>query len=143
MTQELSGLALDYDRVLLDLGAGIDGVVRHLAGAAATCLVVATDEPTSLTDAYAFMKLSWRANPEADLRVVVNMASSRQEGERTYATLKKACSSFLLREPPLAGIVRRDRAIKDAIRHQSPTLTRYPACDAARDVEALAKGLLS
>ncbi|MEM7169510.1 MAG: AAA family ATPase [Pseudomonadota bacterium] len=141
LTQDLTALAFDYDRVLLDLGAGIDSVVRHMAGTARTCLVVATDEPTSLTDAYAFMKLSWRENPEADLRVVINMAENRREGERTYATLKKACASFLLREPPLAGVIRRDKAIKDAIRHQSPTLTRYPSCSAAADVEALAAEL--
>ncbi len=137
--QDLARLALDYDRVIIDLGAGIDDAVRQLAAQSATCLVVATDEPTSLTDAYAFLKLSWRENPEADLRLVINMATTRAEGQRTYDTLKKACESFLCRTPPLAGIIRHDRAIKEAIRHQSALLTRSPTCPAAEDVERLAR----
>ncbi len=141
LAQQLLALAPSYDRVVLDLGAGVDATVRYLAARCATSLVVTTDEPTALTDAYAFMKLVLKQDPQADLRVVVNMAASRAEGERTYATLHKACSSFLKADPPLAGIIRRDPKVKDAIRSQEPLLTRHPNCDAASDVEALARDL--
>ena len=141
LAQQLLALAPSYDRVVLDLGAGVDATVRYLAARCATSLVVTTDEPTALTDAYAFMKLVLKQDPRADLRVVVNMAASRAEGERTYATLHKACSSFLKADPPLAGIIRRDPKVKDAIRSQEPLLTRHPNCDAASDVEALARDL--
>lgn len=141
LAQQLLALAPRYDRVVLDLGAGVDATVRYLAARCATSLVVTTDEPTALTDAYAFMKLVLKQDPRADLRVVVNMAASRAEGERTYATLHKACSSFLKADPPLAGIIRRDPKVKDAIRSQEPLLTRHPNCDAASDVEALARDL--
>ena len=141
LAQQLLALAPNYDRVVLDLGAGVDATVRYLAARCATSLVVTTDEPTALTDAYAFMKLVLKQDPRADLRVVVNMAASRAEGERTYATLHKACSSFLKADPPLAGIIRRDPKVKDAIRSQEPLLTRHPNCDAASDVEALARDL--
>lgn len=141
LMQELAELAPAYDWVILDLGAGLDRTVRQLAAMARTSLVVATDEPTSLTDAYAFIKLAHMQTPDADLRVVVNMASSPAEGERTYATLLKACESFLKISPKLAGVIRRDGKVKDAIRHQVPILTRHPNSPAAEDVEALARRL--
>lgn len=141
LMDDLAALAPAYDRVILDLGAGLDRTVRQLAGLARTSLVVATDEPTSLTDAYAFIKLAHMQNPKADLRIVVNMATSPAEGERTYATLLKACESFLKISPPLAGVIRRDSKVKDSIRHQVPILTRHPNSEAAQDIEALVNRL--
>ena len=142
LTNELAAFSAGYRRVILDLGAGIERTVRHLAARAATCLVVTTDEPTSLTDAYAFIKLTLMQSPTADLRIVVNMAESESDGERTYATLGKACETFLKVTPPLAGIIRRDGKVKDSIRNQSPILTRHPNAVAARNVERLAQRLV-
>ena len=70
--RQLVDAASDYHWVIMDLGAGVEGTVRHLTGPATTCLVLCTDEPTSLTDAYAFIKLSSRDNPALDARIVVN-----------------------------------------------------------------------
>ncbi len=134
-------LAQDYDRVVLDLGAGIDTGVRTLAAASGLILVVATDEPTSLTDAYAFIKVMTAQNRGAAIRIVVNMSESAKEGERTYERLKKACESFLKISPPLTGIIRRDDKVKDSIRHQTGLLTRHPGCNAAADVTAIARKL--
>ncbi len=141
LRNDLLELARGYDSVVMDMGAGVDRTVRLLAGPAGTTLVVTTDEPTSLTDAYAFIKVTRGANPAADLRIVVNMAQSAREGERTYQTIDKACQSFLKFSPPLAGIIRRDTHVRDAIRTQVPLLTRSPTCEAARDVEAVAARL--
>lgn len=141
LMDDLAALAPAYDHVILDLGAGLERTVRELAAMARTSLVVATDEPTSLTDAYAFIKLAQRHKPGCDLRIVVNMAASPAEGERTYATLLKACESFLKISPPLAGVIRRDSKVKDAIRHQIPILTRHPNSAAAADVEKLVERL--
>lgn len=138
LLQDLAELSAAYDHVVLDLGAGLERTVRQLAALAETNLIVATDEPTSLTDAYAFIKLAQQVKPNSDIRVVINMASSPAEGERTYATLLKACESFLKISPPLAGVIRRDSKVKDAIRHQVPLLTRHPTCEAASDIEKLA-----
>lgn len=134
-------MAEQYDHVVLDLAAGLEHTVRYLTRPAASCLVVTTDEPTSLTDAYAFIKLTSRDFPATAQQVVVNMAASKQAGERTYRTLAKACESFLKISPPLAGIVRRDDKVKESIRHQVPVLVRHPSTTAAQDVEALARRL--
>src|SRR4029077_14793681 len=101
-------------------------------------LVLATDEPTSLTDAYAVLKLYATDHPDGDVRVVVNQAANRQAGERTFATLERACKTFLGRAPALAGVVRRDERVRDAIRRQTLMLLRHPASPAAADVEAIA-----
>lgn len=142
LQKDLAALSSAYDNVILDLGAGLERTVRQLAALAHTSLIVATDEPTSLTDAYAFIKLAHLQNPKSDIRIAINMAGSPAEGERTYATLLKACESFLKFSPPLAGVIRRDPKVKDAIRHQMPLLTRHPASKAASDVEKLASRLI-
>src|SRR6204780_868135 len=138
LRNDLIALARQYDHVLVDLGAGVDRHVRQMAGPAAITYVVVTDEPTSLTDAYAFIKLARAANPKADLRVVVNMAANANDGNKTYDTISKACESFLHYTPQLAGIIRRDTKVRDAIRAQTPLLVRSPSSDAAQDVDAIA-----
>jgi flagellar biosynthesis protein FlhG len=66
-----------HDVVLLDLGAGLEHSVRRMAAWADTLLVVATDEPTSLTDAYAVLKLHAADRADGDARIVVNLAATR------------------------------------------------------------------
>jgi len=132
-----------YDTVLLDCGAGLDRSVRRMAAWSDTLLVVATEEPTSLTDAYATLKLHAADRPGSDARVVVNQASTPAAGARTAATLTRACLAFLGRAPIIAGTVRRDGHVQDAIRRQTPLLTRYPNCPASQDVERIAASLTS
>ena len=142
LRSDLAELAVGYDRIILDLGAGIDRTVRQLASLAGTVLVVTSEEPTALTDAYALIKVLRSADPTADIRIIVNMAQTLRDGRGTYETLAKACSSFLGFRPSLAGIVRSDRHVRETIRAQTPILSRSPASDAARDVERIAAALL-
>ncbi len=135
--------AAHYDIVLLDLGAGLDRAVRRMAAWADILLVIVTEEPTSLTDAYAVLKLYSADRQDGDARVAVNQAATRQAGERTFATLQRASQTFLGRSPGLAGVIRRDERVRDAIRRQTLLLSRHPACPAAADVEAVALTLLS
>ncbi len=139
--QELTTLAEKYDHLLIDLGAGVDKTVQMLAAKADVCLLLVNDEPTSLTDAYAFIKLGWQNHPDMDIRVVVNSADSQDAGRKTYETLSNACKNFLKRTPGFAGVIRRDARVRDAIRAQSPLITRSPKSEAAADVEALVRGL--
>ena len=141
---ELRAATALYQSVVLDLGAGLDRVVRRLA-AADTLLVVATDEPTSLTDAYAVLKLHAAdcAGGNADTRVVVNQAASASAGARTFATLARACGAFLGKAPAFAGVVRRDERVRETLRRQGLLLTRHPASPAAADIEQLAATLLA
>ena len=141
--RELVALADGYHRILIDLGAGVHRTVHMLAAKASRTLLVVDDEPTSLTDGYAFIKLGWTHYPEMDIRVVVNAAESVTRGRKTYGTLAKSCQAFLRRTPDLQGIVRRDNRVREAIRAQQPLITRSPASEAALDVEAIARSLLA
>ena len=141
MLLDVRALSAGYDVMLLDLGAGVEHAVRRVAAWADTLLVLVTDEPTSLTDAYAVLKLHAADRAAGDARALVNMAATRAAGERTFATLERACHSFLGRAPRLAGIVRRDDRVRDAIRRQTLLLTRHPGSVAAADVCAVARGL--
>ena len=142
---ELGGLS--YQDVLLDLGAGLEAATCRMAAWADMLLVVATEEPTAITDAYAVLKLYARdramlpGHGAPDARLVINQAASQSAGERTYATLARACGQFLGQTPALAGIVGRDTHVSDSIRRQTPLLTRHPTCQAALDIRRLATSL--
>ena len=137
----LGNAASRYDHVLLDLGAGLDRVVRRMACWADLLLVLATEEPTSMTDAYATLKLHAADRPDAAASIVINQAPTAAAGQRTYATLAHACQEFLGKTPPLAGIIRRDAKVVDAIRRQTLLLVRHPTSAAGEDVERVAAAL--
>ncbi|MCB1555775.1 MAG: MinD/ParA family protein [Alphaproteobacteria bacterium] len=142
LRDQLLEVGEQYDVVIADLGAGVDRTVRMFSASATRTLLVCTDEPTSLTDAYAFIKLGNAAGMSKHISVVINQAPSESEGEKTYKTLLKACENFLRLRPPLAGMIRHDPRVRDAIRHQTPILTRSPNAEAATDVERIAKLVL-
>jgi flagellar biosynthesis protein FlhG len=142
LRDQLLEVADSYDVVICDLGAGVDRTVRMLSASATRSVLVVTDEPTSLTDAYAFIKLGNAAGMSKNISIVINMAASITEGEKTYKTLLKACENFLRLRPPMAGLVRSDPKVKESIRHQTPLLIRSPNTEAAEDVEKIAVTLL-
>ena len=142
LRNDLIGLAGNYDKLIVDLGAGVDRPVRLMAGPAGLTIVVVTGDPTSLTDAYAFIKLTHAANSAANIEIVVNMAENMREGEKTYETILNVCKNFLRYQPPLLGIVRRDLKVREAIRAQTPLLKRHPSAEAAMDIEAIARKIL-
>ncbi len=134
----LADMAASYDHVLLDLAAGVDPSVTTLSRHKGRILVVMTADPTSLTDAYAFIKITHMRSPDANLGIVVNNVGTKREGERAYEAIKRACEGFLKISPPLVGIIKNDAKVVDAIRSQVPLLTRHPQSEAASDVKALA-----
>ena len=154
LLEGIRGAAQSYDSVLLDLPAGVDRSARRLAVAADVLLVVATDDPTSLTDAYAVLKLyaadrkivdqgrlTGDRPPSGEARIVINQAVNDVSGRRTYAALARACEAFLGAAPRLAGVIRRDERVRAAIRRQVPLLQHAPSCPAALDVANLAGNL--
>jgi len=141
LRDQMLDLAQRYDIVICDLGAGVDRTVRMFSATAGNTLLVTTDEPTSLTDAYAFIKLGNAAGMSKSVNIVVNMATSVAEGEKTYKTLRKACENFLRLSPPMMGMVRHDPRVKETIRHQTPLFTRSPNTEAAQDIEKIAKSV--
>ena len=138
IVEQLRMILKDYDAIIIDLGAGIDRTVRYMSACADATFVVSTDEPTSLTDAYAFIKLSHAAGHADNIRIVVNQTGSEKEGQATYSTLSKACQNFLKFTPPLIGMIRLDKRVREAIRAQTLFLTRSPNTETAQDLENIA-----
>jgi len=139
---QLVELASQYDFVIIDLGAGIEQHVQFMSSIASKVIVVLTDEPTSLTDAYAFIKLCLTRANSPEVHIVVNQAASQKEGEKTYATINRACTNFLKTSPALLGIIRKDNKVRDAIRMQSSLIEKAPHTTAATDAAAISVKLL-
>jgi flagellar biosynthesis protein FlhG len=137
--EELKSVSKDYDWVLIDLGAGIGGIVKSLTPASGKCLLIINDEPTSITDAYAFLKITRRNHPHLPIEILINQAETDSQGQKTYEGFAYVCEKFLNYKPQLAGIIHRDSHIKDAIRHQTPLSIRHPNSTALKDVAKVVK----
>ena len=142
MKEDLEQIATEYDAVMIDLGAGIEKTIRFLSSIASRVVVVVTDEPTSLTDAYAFIKLCLQQPITPDVQVIINQAMSQKEGERTYEAINKACVSFLKYSPNLLGVVRKDNKVRDTIRSQKSMIETSPHSTATTDVAAISIKLM-
>ncbi len=139
---DLLDLSRSYDAVFIDLGAGIEQYVQFMASVASRVIVVITDEPTSLTDAYAFIKLCVTKLHNPQIYIIVNQAATQREGEKTYGSLEKACQNFLNFTPPLLGIVRKDNKVKEAIRSQVSIIEKSSFTLAATDAAAISIKLM-
>lgn len=130
-----------YDRIILDLSAGVDAHAQRLAKSADVLVLVVTEEPTSLTDAYALVKLLRLSGALFEPYVVVNMAENRARGRKVFEQFAGACQTHLGFRPKLAGVIGRDARVGDAIRAQSPLHLRHPQSQALEDVLRVAEAL--
>ena len=137
----VAALSLSYDRAILDLAAGADRATIRLALTADDVVIVLNDEPTSLTDAYAFVKTLRLHDDGASPLVVINNAPDMKAAHEAFGAFRKTCEAFLSFTPTLAGIVRRDPTVPAAIRSQTCVSLRAPQCEAAKDIQALAGSL--
>lgn len=129
-----------YDRVVLDLGAGVDATTMHFAAAADHALLVLTPDPASLADAYAFAKLLKRRGAKLPL-VVVNMAANDVEARRTSGALGNTCQAFLGAVPEYLGGIPRDAHVSESVRRQSHLLTLHPQAAASIAIHTVARRL--
>ena len=139
LVEELVGLEHENDFILLDCGAGISQNVLAFAQAADELLVVTTPEPTSLTDAYALIKVLSQADPTPSMGVVVNQAESVREGRQVGERIVSVAARFLRVPIDCAGQVLRDHHLVEAVRRRVPFVIGYPRCLAATGIAALAE----
>lgn len=137
LAQSIQTLKKRYDYVILDLAAGIYDAILKFTQIADDLLVIINQEPTSLTDAYALIKLRVKAGFRDDIHVLVNQSESPGEAERSYEQLQKACRTFLNTEVDNWGYVRREKTVIDTIKHQELFLTRYPTSMISEDMASL------
>lgn len=133
----------EFDLVLIDTGAGIGDNVLFFVGGAQEALLVVTPEPTSLTDAYAAVKvLSLEAGVE-HFHVLVNPAPTEAVARDLYDKLCNVTRRFLKARLKLLGFVPRDENIHRAVLMQRPVVSAFPQSPASRALNAVADKLLS
>ncbi|MEW6271329.1 MAG: MinD/ParA family protein [Thermodesulfobacteriota bacterium] len=136
-------IASTHDAVLLDTGAGISPTVLSFVLAADDKLVVVTPEPTSLTDAYAVIKVLATRYGERRLDVLVNQARSEREAARTFTQLAAVTERFLGLTPRMRGFVPFDPEVREAVRRQRALVDFAPGAPASCALDGLATELLA
>src|SRR5262249_43351275 len=142
LLDELDALDEEFDVVLLDTGAGISENVLFFASAAQEIIVVAVPEPTSMTDAYALMKVLGARHATRRFRLVVNMAKSGEEARGVYARLSEVTTRFLDVSIDYLGHVLQDPSVRRAVTQRRPLCLAYPEAPASKAIHGLAKRIL-
>lgn len=123
-----------YEVVVVDAGAGIEGVVRAATLGADRVLLVTAPEPTALMDAHALVKILSLQAPHIPIDVVVNRCIAEDEGQGAFARLAAASEQFLNRRLHLAGILLEEPLIAAAVREPRRFLARLLETRAAQTI---------
>ena len=143
----ISGLIPHYDVVLLDTGAGISDVVLFAVSLASVVLVVATPEPTSLTDAYATIKVLAGQQKRTNIHMVVNQTARLGDGRAITGQLQQVLDRFVVTEPGRGvrlvhlGDIPADPSVRQAVMRRQLLMQSLPGCPAALAVTQLASKL--
>jgi flagellar biosynthesis protein FlhG len=125
-----------YDVVLLDTGAGISDVVLFAVSLASEVLLVVTPEPTSLTDAYATIKVLVGQQKRQNIRMVVNQTARPGDGRAITVQLQQVIDRFVPTEPgrPIklihVGDIPVDPLVRQAIMRRQLMMQTTPGCSA-------------
>jgi flagellar biosynthesis protein FlhG len=131
LIRAFSGISNDIDVLLIDTAAGIAEAVTSFTRAAQEVIVVVCDEPASITDAYALIKVLNRDHGVFRFRILANMAHSTQEGRELYSKLLKVTDRFLDVTLDYMGCVPYDEYLRKAIQKQKTVVDAYPRSKAA------------
>jgi flagellar biosynthesis protein FlhG len=138
----LDALETQIDFLFVDTGAGISANVMYFNMAAQDIVVVVTPEPTSMTDAYALMKVLATKYAEKNFKVVLNAVANAAEAKDVFRRLSTVAERFLNISLDYLGFVVYDTAFSQAVRQQKPLLELYPASGAAGCFRDLARQVL-
>jgi flagellar biosynthesis protein FlhG len=145
----MNGLVPHYDVVLLDTGAGISDVVLFAVSLASEVVVVATPEPTSLTDAYATIKVLVGQQKRQSIRMVINQTARLGDGRAITVQLQQVLDRFVATDPahPVKlvhmGDIPADISVRQAVMRRQLLMQTTPSCPAALAISQLALKLES
>ncbi len=128
----------DIDVLLVDTAAGISGGVVNFARACQDIILVVVDEPTSLTDAYAFIKLMNRDYGVFRFQILANMVQDSAHGQALFAKLCKVTDRYLDVALHFLGAVPHDEYLRRAVQKQTPVILAYPNSKSAQAFRATA-----
>ena len=145
----IAEVAPKFDHVLLDTGAGISDVVLYTVSLAGEVLVVVTPEPTSLTDAYATIKVLATTQGRRKVRLLVNQTRKLGEGRAVRQQLQQVVDRYV--NPSVGGTVLlellgevpSDPDVREAVQRRQLLLETFPGAPAAKALMAAASRLLA
>lgn len=124
--------------LLVDTAAGLSDNVTMFASAASEVIVVACDEPSSLTDAYGLTKVLSRDFGVRRVRMVANMVRNEGEARALHQKLARVSDRFLEVVVDFAGWIPHDERLRQAIRRQCAVVDLWPSCQSALAFKKLA-----
>jgi len=137
LVNDLKMLEQQADLIFVDTAAGIGKNTINFAVAADEVVVVTTPEPTAITDAYATIKTIIRGKGHGRIRLVVNMARSKQEATRVADRIVSVVRQFLRVEIDRLGFVLADENVQTAVRRRRPFALEFPSTPATYCLRAL------
>jgi flagellar biosynthesis protein FlhG len=139
---EISKLHGKYDVILFDTGAGLSKETVMFITAAQETIVVTTPEPTSITDAYALIKMVKAMDVNVHFKLIVNRAVDPREGKQTADKITMVAQRFLQSDLPHLGILPDDPNVSKAVKRQVPFTVAYPGSEASIAIDRIAKHFL-
>ena len=133
-----SELDKDLDVLIVDTAAGISASVVNFTRACQEIIVVVCDEPTSLTDAYAFIKLLNRDYKLSNFHVITNMVKTAQQGQALFQKLTKVTDHYLDVTLRFIGAVPHDPNLGKAVQKQNPVVVAFPDTKASISIKEIA-----
>lgn len=127
--------------VIIDTGAGLNKNVLGFTAAAGEVFTIVTPEPTSMTDAYALVKVLSTYKVHNEVSLIINRASDRHEAIETFRRMQTATDRFLDIKLNFAGWLPEDRLVSEAIKKQEPFLTHRPASDLSARMADIARNV--
>ena len=139
LMEELENLSLDFDYLLIDTRAGITPDVMYFNTASSEIMVVINNEPTSLTDAYALIKVLATTYGEKSFNVISNDVLDARDGERAFNRLQSVVARFLQVKLSYIGHVPSDAHVVESVQQQRALMELYPSSRAGLAIAAAAK----
>lgn len=130
------------DIILVDTGAGISENVIQFVMAADDILLVLTPEPTSITDAYALIKMIANKDKNRKIKLIINRADSLNEANDIVNKISKVAEKFLAVKVEKLGYILNDDIIKKAVKIQQPFSLIYPKSNATKSVKEISRKLV-
>lgn len=139
LIRSFSELSQPLDYLIIDTAAGISDSVTSFVRAAREVLIVVCDEPSSLTDAYALIKVLNHDYGIQRFHMVANRVRTAAEGHELFTKLARVTNKFLDLTISYAGSIPEDELVRRAVQQQKPVSLAYPSSPAARAFAELAR----
>jgi len=139
LIREFNQLPDNYDVLVVDTAAGIASSVRSFTQAAQHVLVVVRNEPASLTDAYALIKVLHREHHINSFKVLVNMTQDNAEAEGLFRRLQSVTDRYLNVQLSYAGEIPDDQYLQKAVRTQRSVMEAFPGSRSSLAFKRLAQ----